>query len=83
MATIEAIYENGVFKPVEPVALPEQQRVQIDVRPIPQPTPRTGPSAELLHWAGAIDADVPDLCEHLDDYLGAALAQDLQAQPHG
>src|SRR5262245_41872754 len=41
MATIEAIYENGVFKPVEPVTLADQQRVQIDVRPIPQPTTRT------------------------------------------
>jgi predicted DNA-binding antitoxin AbrB/MazE fold protein len=34
MTTIEAIYENGVFKPVQPVSLPERQRVQIDVRPV-------------------------------------------------
>jgi predicted DNA-binding antitoxin AbrB/MazE fold protein len=66
MATIGAIFENGVFKPVEPVALPEHQRVQIDVRPMTQPVPRTDLSSELLCWAGAIDADVPDLCEHLE-----------------
>jgi predicted DNA-binding antitoxin AbrB/MazE fold protein len=34
MTTVEAIYEGGVFKPVTPVALPEKQRVQLDVRPV-------------------------------------------------
>lgn len=27
--TIEAVYENGVFKPVQPVKLQEGQRVQV------------------------------------------------------
>jgi predicted DNA-binding antitoxin AbrB/MazE fold protein len=31
MTTIEAIYENGVFKPVEPVVLPEKERVRLQV----------------------------------------------------
>ena len=35
MTTVEAIYQNGVFKPVGTVALPENQRVQLEVRPIP------------------------------------------------
>jgi predicted DNA-binding antitoxin AbrB/MazE fold protein len=34
MTIIEAIYEGGVFKPVGPVALPEKQRVRLDVRPV-------------------------------------------------
>jgi len=34
MTTLEAIYENGVFKPIQPVSLPDKQRVQIDVHPI-------------------------------------------------
>jgi predicted DNA-binding antitoxin AbrB/MazE fold protein len=29
---VEAIFENGVFKPVNPVALPDKQRVEMDVR---------------------------------------------------
>jgi predicted DNA-binding antitoxin AbrB/MazE fold protein len=29
--TIEAIYENGVFRPLEPVTLPEGERVQVNV----------------------------------------------------
>jgi|tagenome__1003787_1003787.scaffolds.fasta_scaffold8695516_1 predicted DNA-binding antitoxin AbrB/MazE fold protein len=32
--TVEAVYQGGVFKPVGPVDLPENQRVQLDVRPM-------------------------------------------------
>jgi predicted DNA-binding antitoxin AbrB/MazE fold protein len=31
MGTIEAIYEHGVFRPVEPVTLPENSRVQLQI----------------------------------------------------
>jgi predicted DNA-binding antitoxin AbrB/MazE fold protein len=34
MTTVEAIYEGGVFKPVGPVALPDKQRVHLEVRPV-------------------------------------------------
>ena len=37
MASIEAIYQDGVFKPVGPVDLPDNLRVQIDVQPLPDP----------------------------------------------
>lgn len=33
--TIEAVYENGVLKPKEPLPLPEHQQVQITVLPLP------------------------------------------------
>lgn len=29
--TIEAVYENGVFRPLEPVTLPEGEHVQVTV----------------------------------------------------
>jgi predicted DNA-binding antitoxin AbrB/MazE fold protein len=29
--SVEAIYEDGVFRPLEPVVLPEHQRVQVTV----------------------------------------------------
>jgi predicted DNA-binding antitoxin AbrB/MazE fold protein len=29
--SVEAIYENGVFRPLDPVDLPEHQRVQVSV----------------------------------------------------
>ncbi len=31
-STVHAIYENGVFRPVEPVDLPEPCEVEVDVR---------------------------------------------------
>jgi predicted DNA-binding antitoxin AbrB/MazE fold protein len=31
---IEAIYENGLLRPLEPLALPEHARVRLDVRPV-------------------------------------------------
>ncbi|MBK9712365.1 MAG: antitoxin family protein [Kouleothrix sp.] len=35
--TITAVYENGVLRPLTPLALPEHARVELDVRPIAAP----------------------------------------------
>ena len=34
MQTFEAIYDAGVFRPTEPVSLPDQSRVQITVNTV-------------------------------------------------
>jgi predicted DNA-binding antitoxin AbrB/MazE fold protein len=34
MQTFEAIYEAGVFRPIKPVSLPDQSRVQITVKAV-------------------------------------------------
>lgn len=34
MTELEAIYQNGVFKPLEAVGLPENQRVRLSVEPL-------------------------------------------------
>jgi predicted DNA-binding antitoxin AbrB/MazE fold protein len=34
MAQIEAIFQGGVFKPLSEVALPENQRVKLQIEPI-------------------------------------------------
>jgi hypothetical protein len=34
MQTIHAIYENGVFRPVEPVDLPDRCEVEVEVRKV-------------------------------------------------
>ena len=36
-ATIHAFYENGRFRPVEPVTLPERTSVEIEVRTSDKP----------------------------------------------
>jgi predicted DNA-binding antitoxin AbrB/MazE fold protein len=34
MPVIHAIYENGVFRPTEPVDLPESSEVEVELRPV-------------------------------------------------
>jgi predicted DNA-binding antitoxin AbrB/MazE fold protein len=34
MTQIDAIYQNGVFKPLQDVGLPENQRVRLSVQPV-------------------------------------------------
>ena len=39
MSHIEAIYRHGVFEPLQPVNLPEEQRVTLSVEPARKETP--------------------------------------------
>ena len=34
MTQIDAIYQNGVFKPLQELGLPENQRVRLSVQPV-------------------------------------------------
>ena len=57
----EAIYENGVLKPLEPIKLPEHQRVTITV----QPLLIENPDQELESWhqvyAGLSDKEISEI----------------------
>ncbi|HEY7312279.1 MAG TPA: antitoxin family protein [Gemmataceae bacterium] len=60
--TIEAVYENGVFKPLRPVQLREQQQVRITLEEPVDWVYRTRgiiPCSDhaLIEWA-AMDADL-------------------------
>jgi predicted DNA-binding antitoxin AbrB/MazE fold protein len=48
--TFEAIYENGVLKPAQPLPLNEHQKVRVTVEPELTWAERT---AGLLQWTGA------------------------------
>ena len=51
--TVDAIYENGVFRPVDPIALEEGTRVQVVVdKPVGPADPRT--VARLLAEVAAL-----------------------------
>jgi predicted DNA-binding antitoxin AbrB/MazE fold protein len=39
MSQIEAIYRHGVFEPLEPVNLQEEQRVRLSIEPADKETP--------------------------------------------
>jgi predicted DNA-binding antitoxin AbrB/MazE fold protein len=67
---VKAIFENGVLRPVEALALPEHQRVQVTVEAISEtgnggetPSVRRDPLEGLRVATG-----IRDLSEHFDDY---------------
>ena len=45
--TVEAVYQGGVFKPVRPVDLPENQRVQLQVEAVR--------ADEVRAWLAAVE----------------------------
>ena len=53
MSRVEAIYRHGVFEPLEPVNLREEQRVQLSFEPANGQTPQT-----WLHHVKAVQADI-------------------------
>ena len=68
LQTFDAIYEGGVFRPLNELQLPDKQRVRITVeataeRPSPLSESSADPLAEL-----AADLGVTDLAENFDDY---------------
>jgi predicted DNA-binding antitoxin AbrB/MazE fold protein len=62
--TVEAVYENGVLKPAEPLPFQEQEKVQITIKPA---TSRVRQTAGLMGWTGSQDdADFVALSPELD-----------------
>jgi predicted DNA-binding antitoxin AbrB/MazE fold protein len=47
--TVEAVYENGVLKPAQPLPLKEQEKVSITIRPAISVARQT---AGMLRWRG-------------------------------
>lgn len=70
--TVKAIYENGVFKPQEPVHLAERTEVEVLIPDTTSPDlddPTGWKAAEAL--IGFVVDAPPDMAEHHDAYLGA------------
>jgi predicted DNA-binding antitoxin AbrB/MazE fold protein len=62
--TVEAVYENGVFKPVEPLSLKEQERVRLTVETTRNWVAET---AGILSFPGTVeDADYFAMDPELD-----------------
>ena len=50
--TVEAVYENGVLKPAQPLPLKEHQTVEVTVHTEPS---RARQTAGLLRWKGDVE----------------------------
>lgn len=69
MTAVRAIYENGVFRPVDPVDLPERSEVVLEARvvdPAAAPGPATARVYEVL--SRRFDAGARDLAERHDEH---------------
>jgi predicted DNA-binding antitoxin AbrB/MazE fold protein len=62
--TVEAVYENGVLKPTQPLPLQEHEKVQVTVK---RAVSRVRQTAGLIGWTGSQeDADFVALSPELD-----------------
>ena len=62
-ARIEAVFEGGVFRPLQPIDLAEGERVQLTVASARE----MDPAFDLTDLA--IDTGIPDLARNIDHYL--------------
>jgi predicted DNA-binding antitoxin AbrB/MazE fold protein len=73
MQTIHAIYENGLFRPTVPVNLPDNTKVELDIRPQPKTAEQTATTEPtlggLLKYAGALNDLPPDMAAQHDHYI--------------
>ncbi|MBT3604441.1 MAG: antitoxin family protein [Candidatus Latescibacteria bacterium] len=58
---IEAIYENGVFKPVKPLNFSEGQQVQLEIGDIPEANPDDLLKLAAMVYDGFTDQEIDDI----------------------
>ena len=80
--TITAVYENGVLRPLKPLALPEHAQVELDIRPLIAPADAAAQREQVrraLANAGllASTTPVPEQKPPLSVQERSALAQAL------
>lgn len=61
--SITAVYERGVFRPLEKLDLPEHQKFQITIKPVPKETPVKVEPQTLADVLGFDPADEEKLRE--------------------
>lgn len=68
MSTIHAIYENGVFRLLAPVELPEQGQVEFEPRIVGTETPQHHRQPVYGILSQTFDTDQPDLAARHDEH---------------
>ncbi len=61
--SITAIYEDGVFRPLEKLDLPEHRKFQLLIRPLPDEAPATSEQETLADVLGFDPSDEEKLRE--------------------
>ena len=64
---IQAIYENGVLRPLQPLDLPENKIVEIDVRDVSENIEKESVNKFKIEvfeeWMANLDPNTPDLTD--------------------
>ena len=64
---IQAIYENGVLRPLQPLDLPENSIVEIDVRDVSEKTDKKADNKFKIEafeeWMASLDPNTPNLTD--------------------
>jgi predicted DNA-binding antitoxin AbrB/MazE fold protein len=68
---VDAIYEEGVFKPEKPVDLKDKTKVRLVIEPAPEPGDDGDPTGwkTAMELKGCIKGGPPDLAANHDKYL--------------
>lgn len=79
--TIEAVYEDGVLKPLEPLRLPEHARTRVTVEEEPGQTladfpEYTGPLPRKFLSSGVFDSGRSDVSERAEELLAEGFGHD-------
>ena len=65
--SIEAIYENGVLRPLSKLPIAEGEQVIITVHPLPKEEEQIDPIYTIYEIAE--ESGIPDLATNIDHYL--------------
>jgi predicted DNA-binding antitoxin AbrB/MazE fold protein len=69
MKTIHAVYENGVFRPLEPVELPEGSEVTVEPKPIDEPDVLSRHQKRIYELLSqSVDTGDPHFSERHDEH---------------
>lgn len=65
--SFQAIYKNGMFRPLSPLDLPENSVVEIDVRDVSENMGKESASKErikaFVEWMESLDPNTPNLTD--------------------
>tara|TARA_Y100000588_G_scaffold202125_1_gene215822 strand:- start:35 stop:259 length:225 start_codon:yes stop_codon:yes gene_type:complete len=59
--TVEAVYENGVFKPLKAPEIPNGQQVRLEIEPLAQPAPEDLLDLAAQVYDGLSEKDIDEI----------------------
>lgn len=85
MKTVSAIFENGVFRPTQPVDLPERCRVDLEYQVQPETGATNGASAQSNAESSAaskeFDSTVPKIQDVIADIMSNVPQEEWDSLP--